>query len=373
MNDVEQRIVTTYKRLLFGIGIFCAFIILISFLLFERVTVNKDVTIGLVLQGSHIDGGYNEATHKAMVNACNEMDVRLVVEENVFENKEECSVAVKRLVEKGAGAIIMHSSNYAPFIIELKEQYPEVHFFCNYSGSDDFYDGNSYSVRMYQARYLAGILAGLETETGKIGYVAAMENSEVLRGLNAFALGVRKVNPDAEIVVGFTGIWGVSPKEVEVTEQLILKEDIDVISFHQNANTVVDVAEKYGIKSVGFHYVKEDCTNNYLGVVCGRWEHAYKDIIKDCINGQVEYGSHYWPGLEEDAVELVLCSENIPGETVQLLEETQKRIIEKRDVFSGKIIDNQGNEICAENETISDEVLLYDCTWFVEGIKVYEQ
>ena len=371
MNSTTEKknyLVNKYVRRFFLV---CIFILLTMYIIFDVYSLGNDFTVGMVMLGSHSDDARSQMNHEKMEIACEEMNVRLIVEEYVDESWESSVQAVKRLDEKGANAIVLDSTCYANHVARLSAQYPEIVFFCNNTGSVEDIECATYSPRLYQVRYLAGILAGLETTTGKIGYVAAMENPEVNRGINAFTLGVKSVRKDAEVIVCFTDSWNDTDKETKLTTDLIEKEKVDIVTYHQDGDTVAEIAEKYQVKYIAFHEYKETYSEKCLAVVKENGEQVYKEILKDCLNGYCKKSDRYWFGLEKNAVELQFCSDVVSDEIKVKIRETEQRLLEHRDVFSGKIKDNQGNLICAEDETISDEMLFYRCTWLAEGVRVY--
>lgn len=373
MNNTTEKknyLVNRYVRQLF---LACALILLAMYVIFESYSLRDTITVGMVMLGSHSDGTRSQVNHEKMEIACEEMNVRLLIEEYVDDSWESCAEAVKHLDEKGANAIVLDSTDYAKHVTRLSAQYPSIVFFCNSVGGAENISCATYSTRLYQARYLAGVLAGLETTNGKIGYVASMENPEVNRGINAFILGVKSIRNDAEVIACFTGSWNDAEKEEKLTTDLIEKENVDIITYHLDDDRVAEIAEKYQIEYIAFHEDKEMYSDNCLAVVKANGEQVYKEMIKDCINGYSKISDIYWLGLEKNAVELQICSDKVSDEAKAQINMLEQRLLEHRDVFSGEIKDNQGNLVCAEDETISDERLFYRCTWLAEGVRVYEE
>jgi len=370
MTENKSSLVNKYVR---SFTLICAFMLIAMYIFFEAFSFKEDFTVGMVMLGSHLDDGRSQMNHEKMEMVCNEMDVRLIVEEYVEESWEKCAQAVERMNEKGANAIVLDSAIYAKYVARLSVRYPHINFFCNNAGDVENTACATYSPRVYQARFLSGILAGLETKSGKIGYVAAMENSEVNRGINAFTLGVKSVREDAEVLVSFTDSWNDAEKETKLATDLIEKEGVDIITYHQDGDTVAEVAEKYQVGYIAFPEYKEAYSDKCLAVVRINTEQLYKEMLKDCLTGYYKQNDRYWLGLEKNAVELQFCSDTVSDEIKLEIQETEQRLLEHRDVFSGEIKDNQGNLICAEDETISDDMLFYKCTWLAEGVNVYEE
>ena len=116
-------------------------------------------------------------------------------------NAAAVETAITECIEEGCNIIFATSWGYMDTCEALAEEFPEVIFSHGTGYKSNGTNFNNYFGRIYQARYLSGIIAGLKTETGKIGYVAAMgqENGEVTSGCNAVAMGVASVNPDAQV------------------------------------------------------------------------------------------------------------------------------------------------------------------------------
>ena len=253
----------------------------------------------------------------------------------------------------------------------MVSDYPEINFYVN---SSEYHETNmtSYFARMYQARYLAGILAGMQTESDRIGYVAAMPNYEVNRGINAFTLGVKRVNPEANVVVSFSGMWDDEAAEKAAAQALIDEEGVDVLTYHQNKNHVIRVAEAAGISSIGYHKPFEEFSDGYLTSVICDWQPVYRELVREYLRGNANIRQNYWIGIETGAVGLSPYSPKVTEEMKAEIQKAIKEMFDGKDVFAGRIYDNEGNLRCDENEIISDEMLLEQFDWYVEGVEFHE-
>lgn len=359
------------RSLLILLGAF----IIIAVILLLIATIGKEkkevVKVGFIMSGSVTEQGWNGKHYEGVKAACESLGVELVVKENVKEFSDECETAIAELAKEQVGMIILSSYNYSEEVKDVVKDYPEIVFYAN---SSEHHDENmtSYFVRMYQARYMAGIVAGSKTETGVIGYVAAMNNNEVNRGISAFTLGVKKANPEAKVVVNWTGVWDNAEMEKQCAEQLITECNADVLAYHQNQPNVVYKAEEMGVFSIGYHEAVEGVSSKYLMSVVCDWEKVYKEIIRSFLAGTANEKENYWIGLEADAVGLSPYSAEVPEKVRKNVEQAREEILSGREIFSGKILDNQGNVRCGEKEMISDERLLEQFDWFVEGVEIYE-
>lgn len=95
-------------------------------------------------------------------------------------------------------------------------------------------------------RYLSGIVAGLQTETNEIGYAAAFPISEVNRGINAFTLGVKSVNPDADVYIKWINSWVDDEAAMKTTNALLNNHNIDVLTIHTDSLAPLEIAEERG-------------------------------------------------------------------------------------------------------------------------------
>ena len=360
------------KRWALLAAIVALIVILIAILLFTGRSFSKKEKIGFIMTGSIGEEGWNGMHYEGVSAACENLDVELLVKEEIKEYEGECGPAIEDLVEQGCRMIILSSYGYAKEVKDIIEKYPEVSF---YNNSFDYHAENvtSYFSRMYQARYLAGIIAGMKTESDQIGYVAAMPTSEVNRGISAFTLGVRRVNPDAVVTVAWSRAWDDENEERRQTDELIENVGVDVITYHQNQAYVVEEAEKKGVCSIGYHRRLENCSEKYLTAVVGDWQLTYEAIIRQYIRGNSADEKIYWVGIDEDAVKLADFSAAVSEDMKAQVNKATNEILAGHDVFSGVIYDNEGKLRCKENQAISDEVLLEQFDWYAEGVELYEK
>ena len=164
-------------------------------LAFEPVAQN-DLKVGFRFIGEATDGfsGAHYNGSVAMQKELGLLDNQVIYKFSTPEDAA-CEAAMRELIEDGCQIIFGNSFNYMDYMAELADEYPEIIFsHCSGFKSNDT-NFNNYFGRIYQARYLSGIAAGLKTVTNKLGYVAAFPISEVVGGLDAFALGALERQP----------------------------------------------------------------------------------------------------------------------------------------------------------------------------------
>ncbi|MBE5963855.1 MAG: BMP family ABC transporter substrate-binding protein [Lachnospira sp.] len=365
MNDKK------FQRLLIILGILVAVIIAVIIVTFGYKKDTK-TKIGLIITGSIDDDGWNGVHYEGVKNACKDLDAKLLVKENVKEDKESCEKAINDLIKEGATMIILSSYEYPKLAKDAVQKNPDIAF---YGISAEVYTKNmtSYFGRMYQARYLAGVLAGLKTENGNVGYVAAMPNVEVNRGINAFTLGVKSVNPDASVNVIWTGTWDDKDKEIKATKDLVNNKNVDVITCHQNQQNVVNEADRLGIYSIGYNEETKGLSDKYLTASVWDWENLYNQIIREFMQGKGNTVQRHWFGIETGVIKLSPYSAKVTDAEKAQIEQIKAEMLAGKNVFSGIIYDTEGKMRCNEGESISDEILLGKLDWYVDGVVMYEE
>ena len=338
----------------------------------EDTDVTKEKTkVGFVLIGTCDDGSYSQSHYEGMQKTAQKLNLDVIYRECVPTDAQSKEV-MEKLIEEGCEIIICSSYDYGEEIQEVAKAHPDIYFF-HATGITQGKNLATYFGRIYQFRYLSGIVAGLQTETNEIGYVAAFPISEVNRGINAFTLGVKSVNPDAVVYVEWCNSWTDDAATRVAAETLFDAHDIDVVAMHTDSLRVLELAEERGIWSIGYNLDNsEKFPNTYLTAPVWQWENYYEPYILKCLQGKFK-GNNYWEGANTGVVGLAPLTSNVKAGAVQLVEEKKEQFESGTvDVFYGPIRDNEGNLRVAEGESMSDEVMLNSFDWYVEGVVVHE-
>ncbi len=316
----------------------------------------EDLKVGAVFIGPKDDGfsGAHYNGIEGMKEALGLSDSQILYKFNVQENSE-CETALRELVGAGCQIIFGNSWGYMDYMEEMAEEYPEV-VFSHCSGyKNNGVNFNNYFGRIYQARYLTGIAAGLKTATNKVGYVAAWpDNAEVNGGINAFALGIQSVNPDAVVYVKYINSWG-DPTLEKQTAEALLALDCDVIAQHCDSNMPQVAAQEAGKFGCGYNTdMTPSAPDAHLTSPIWHWASVYTAEVKDLMEGRWE-PHNYFLGLKEDMVNISPLSKNVADGTAEKIEEARARIISGEwDVFTGPIYNNAGELVVKEGETLAD-------------------
>jgi basic membrane protein A len=285
--------------------------------------------------------------------------------ENIPEGAESTKT-FEKLARDGYDLIFGTSFGYMDPMLEVAGKFPDVCFqhATGYKTADNM--GNYFGAAE-EARYLTGIAAGEATQNGKVGYVAAFPIPEVIRGINAFTLGVQSVKPDATVQVVWTSTWFDPDKEKQAAESL-LDGGVDVISQHQDTPATGEAAQAKGAKWVGYNDdMSRFAPEAWLTAPIWDWAPFYIKTAESVLGGTCP-NEAYYGNMADGMVNIAPFGESVTEETKALIDETATAIKDGSFApFTGPITDQDGTERYAEGETATlDELLSMD--YFVAGV-----
>lgn len=334
----------------------------------------EDIIIGVI----HVDdasSGYSyahDAAIRLMQKTVNLQDTQIIRKFNVNEaDPLMVDHAMRDCIDQGANIIVATSWGHRDVCAKLAELYPHV-LFTNATGDKhNAVNFTNYFGRIYQARYLSGIVAGLKTKSNRIGFVAAMgkENSEVTSGINAFARGIESVNPDARVHVKVTNSWFDPNGERQATHRL-LDEGCDVIAQHCNTPDPQQVAESAGALGIGFNSdMSQSAPKAVLTSVIWKWEVYYIHLLQSVLDGSFTT-TPYLGGLKDGMVDLTplntaLVDSSIESAVASAREEIENGVF---DVFDGALLTNDGRSFGKPGESLSDADIVSGMNWYYHTI-----
>jgi len=321
--------------------------------------------VAFVYVGPTGDLGWTYAHDQGRLYLERELGVETAYSELVAEGPDANRV-VRDYAQKGYDIVFATSFGYMDDVIEVAAEYPDS-IFEHCTGYKTAENVGIYDGRGYMGWYLAGIAAGKVTKSGVLGYIAPYPIPEVVRNMNAFALGARSVNPDAELHLVWIFTW-VDPVKEREAAQALLDLGCDVIARESDSTEPDKLAEENGIYAIGYNaYVPDVAPNALLTAPIWNWGVFYKQAVLDVINGTWTNTPVWW-GIAEGLLDLAPFGPAVPDDAKALIEQKKQEIIAGTfDVFVGPIKDNSGELRVADGVTMSDEEkLVFD--WLVEGI-----
>jgi basic membrane protein A len=273
---------------------------------------------------------------------------------------------IANMAQKGFDVVFTTSFGYMDPTLKIAGQNPDK-VFMHCSGFKTADNMGNYFGRMYQARYLTGLVAGSMTKANIIGYVAAFPIPEVIRGINAFTLGAQKMNPDVEVRVVWTKTWYDPVTEKEAAKSL-LDVGADVIAQHQDSPGPQEAAQEKGVFSVGYNTdMSSFAPEAHLTAPIWNWGVLYKDIIEQVQAGTWKSEALWW-GMDKGIVDIAPLADMVPEEVKFKVGVMREALQAGNDtIFTGPIFDQKGELKIAEGVKAEDGELL-GMTWFVKGV-----
>lgn len=308
----------------------------------------EEIKIGVLYISNPEEGSGYSFTHDLGILG---MQSNLELEDSQIErkivndtDKQGTEAAIEECVSDGCDIIFATSWGYMETVAEMAEKYPDVYFSHGTGNMSNGANFNNYFGRIYQPRYLSGIVAGMNTSSNKIGYVAAMDtnNAEVTGGIDAFAIGVASVNPDAKIYVAVTNSWYDPQKEKEAARTL-LEMGCDVMAQHCDTPYPMTLAQEYGVYGIGYNSdMSKEVPEACLCSVIWNWSAYYTAAVNSIIQGTWD-GSDYYGGMKEGLVEITAPASFCAEGTVEKVEEETEAILNgNNNVFDGELKTNTG-------------------------------
>ena len=323
---------------------------------------SSNMRIAVIMTGMRNDNCWNESHYEALENVSRKLNLEVAYYENVPADSAAQDV-MEAAINNGANVVISTSYGFGDATLAAAKNYPKVKFF-HAAGLHTASNVSTFFGRIYQMGYLSGIVAGMKTSSNEIGYVAAYNTSEVIRSINAFALGVQKVNPRAKVFVSWSNSWVDESMSADATRELLKKHHIDVLAIHVDALSPYEIADENNIWVVGYHRDNSArFPKHFLTAPVWHWEHFYEPEIEALLRGKYESRS-YWLGAESGVVDLAPMTEHVNEATRHMVEKEKDRILNTLfDVFQGPIVDNRGHVRLESGESMTDDDLLNHFDW----------
>ena len=289
--------------------------------------------------------------------------------ENVPEGADAERV-IRDLAQQGHNLIFTPSFGYMEPTLKVAKDFPGVKFesITGYKTAPNVATANA---RYYEGRYLAGIAAGRMTTTGVAGYVAGFPIPEVLQGINAFTLGMRSVNPKAQVKVVWIDTWFDPPKERDAAMTLF-NQNVDVIAFHTGSTAVMAAAQERGKLAVAYHSdMRKVAPEAQIVAVTHQWGGYYTARARAALEGSWKSGS-VWGGVREGMIRVGDFGPKVPKAVAQEVLARQQEIASGRlqpfRAGDADVHDNEGRVVIPRRTALSDLQIL-QINWLVEGVQ----
>ena len=338
----------------------------------------EDIKVGVLYISDPDEGSGYSYTHDLGIQGMQEnlglssdQIVRKIVDDSDAQATE---ASIRECIDEGCNVIFTTSWGYMETTAAMAEEYPEIYFSHGTGYMSNGKNFNNYFGRIYQARYLSGIVAGMNTKSNLIGYVAAQDssNSEVTGGIDAFAIGVASVNPDAKINVVVTNSW-YDPEKEEAASRQLLDMGCDVMAQHCDTAYPQTLAQERGVYGIGYNSdMSKETPDSCLTSVIWNWSAYYTSAVKSIIDGSWD-GSNYYGGMAEGLVGITnLASFAAEGTQEKVDEATAAILSGQSNVFDGVMTTNTGETIGQEGSTLDDATITGGINWYYHNVVIVE-
>jgi len=327
----------------------------------------EPLKVGFVYVSSTGEAGWTHTHDQARLNLEKVFGdkIKTTFIENVAEGPDAERV-ITQLAQSGHKLIFTTSFGFMNPTLKVAKRFPDVKF-EHATGYKRAANVGTYFDRIYEARYLTGVVAGYMSKTNVIGYIGAFPIPEVVRGINAFTLGARSVNPDIKVKVVWVNTWFDPAKEREATNSLI-DQKADVITFHTDSPAPVQAAEDAGIFAIAYHSdMSQYGPKAQLTAAIHDWNDFYVKRVQSVLDGTWK-SEDVWQGIAGGMTKIAPFNAAVPKDVADKVTALQSKIVSgELHPFTGPIKDQAGKLIVAEGEVIPDADLLR-MDYYVEGV-----
>ncbi len=332
------------------------------------VQAQDKTKVGFVYVGPVSDHGwtYRHDIGRLAIDAEFGDKVETTFVESVAEGADAERV-IRNLASSGHDLIFTTSFGYMNPTVKVAKDFPDVKFehATGYKRSDNV---STYSGRFYEGRAVIGTMAGMMTKSNIIGYIGSFPIPEVVRGINAFTIAMRKVNPEAEIKVVWVNSWYDPGKESDAAKTLI-DQGADIITQHTDSPAPLQAAQERGV--LGFGQASDMAAfapDAQLTSIIDNWDGYYVERTRAVMEGTWE-SQDVWHGIDSGMVTFPEYGSAVPDDVKAAADVIKNGVIDGSfHPFQGPIINQAGELVVEEGAVISDEELL-GMSYYVEGVQ----
>ncbi|HEV7576489.1 MAG TPA: BMP family ABC transporter substrate-binding protein [Caldimonas sp.] len=295
--------------------------------------------------------------------------VRTIAVESVAEGADAGRVMRDLVAQQGATLVFATSFGYLDPALRVAAEFPQARF-EHAGGYKTAPNLATYDARYYEARWLAGWLAGRASRSGVAGYVAGFPVPEVVQGINAFTLGMRAANPKATVRVVWLDTWFDPAKERDAAQTLI-DQGADVLT-HHSASTAVAQAAQANFRDRHVRVVsypsdmRAFAPDAQLAAIVHRWGGFYTRVAGSVIDGSWR-PEPVWGGIASGMVDIDALDPTLTKEVRAGLQARRAAIVAgSLAPFAAPLVDNAGTTRLARGALADADIKTMD--WFVAGV-----
>ncbi|MBW9147956.1 BMP family ABC transporter substrate-binding protein [Clostridium sp. CM028] len=335
---------------------------------------HKKLRVGFIFEKTIDTSGWSYVHNLGRLYAQNELEgeIETFVIDN-FQTEGDSYERLRELCEKDYDIIFTTCPSYLNITLRAALKYDNIKFF-NCSPVKAFRNVSTYFGRSHEPRFLLGLIAGAITKSNIIGYIDIYNETEVITGINAFALGVKTVNPNAKVTISWLNETGDINHSKELIQGL-QRLGADLIM--QNDLTALGKGSRdFGLYSLKYSEKESKWIPevNYA-LITWDWGQFYEKILRNIVNGSFKgiFSTEskrvsFWWGMDSGLVDIIYSKHNVPIQTQKLVVIMRELIIENRfHTFTGPVHDTKGQLRINDGDIGNYEDMLY-MDWFVDNV-----
>ncbi len=327
---------------------------------------SAETKVGFVYVGPVGDHGWSYQHDQSRLAVEKALGVKTTFVESVAEGADAERV-IRKLASSGNDLIFTTSFGYMNPTLKVAKRFKKVKF-EHATGYKRAANVSTYSARFYEGRAILGAIAGKMTKSNVVGYIGSFPIPEVIRGIDAFTLALRKVNPKATVKVVWVNSWFDPGKEGDAAKALI-DQGVDIITQHTDSPAPLQVAEKRGVYAFGqASDMAAFAPKAQLTSIIDNWDNYYIERVKAVMDGTWK-STDTWDGIKPGMVEMAPYGDAVPQDVRDMADKIKASIVDGSfHPFQGPIKNQKGELVVKEGEVISDKDLS-GLSWYVEGVE----
>jgi basic membrane protein A and related proteins len=327
--------------------------------------------VAWIYPGPYNDGGWSTAHDDGRKYAEKVLGAKI---QTTYKDKVFSNAQVPQIVSGLArdGYQMIFGTSFGQFELgvngQLYAKYPKIKF-EQATGTQIKPNQSEYFGAGEDTIYLSGMAAGAATKKGVIGYIVPFGIPEVVRHLNAFALGAQATHPGAKVKIIWTNAWYSPPKETQAAKALV-QAGADVIGQNVDSPAAGVYAEKAGIPWVGYDAnAQKFAPKQWLTAAIYNWGPYYVRRIRAAMAGTWKPGFYYGT-IKDGFTDLAPYGPKVSAKTKALIAQKRRDLISGRfAVFQGPIYDQKGKLMVKKGQRLKVLPDLYSMQWLVKGVE----
>lgn len=331
------------------------FVLLIAMLSVGAVSAQDTFRVAIVMPSTITDLSWSQAMYEGLLVVQEELGgedaLEIAYTENMFD-VTAAAQAIRDYADDGYNLIIAHGTQYGTSLFDIAPDYPETSFAWG-TATDTGESKGLTNIFAYQAEaqegaYVQGVMAAMMSESGVIGIIGPVPAGDALLFNNGFIQGVEATDPDAEILLAYTGSFGDTAGAAEIAQTQIAAGADVLTGSSQQVVGAIDAIQAAG----GYWFAtqwdqSEQWPETVVVTQVYDWAPSLSDMIAKIQSGTLG-GTVYTLTLENEGQTFVYGEVEVPEEVLAAADEAIEGIISGDIVVLKELVDAEATPEATE-------------------------